>query len=129
MKESPKVYTTQFWLLCLSSVLFFASFNMIIPNMPAYLTGLGGSEFKGLIISLFTITAMVSRRFSEKIADNVGRIRVRVMGTSVCVLIGVLYPIHSTVTGFLFLRLFHGFSTGLTATRLTADLSDIIPYD
>src|SRR5688572_7622710 len=129
MKESPKVYTTQFWLLCLSSVLFFASFNMIIPKMPAYLTGLGGAEFKGLIISLFTITAMISRPFSGKIADKVGRIPVMVIGTSVCVLISLLYPILSTVTGFLFLRLFHGFSTGFTPTGLTAYLSDIIPYN
>jgi len=95
---------------------------MIIPKMPAYLTGLGGAEFKGLIISLFTITAMISRPFSGKIADKVGRIPVMVIGTSV-------YPILSTVTGFLLLRLFHGFSTGFTPTGLTAYLSDIIPYN
>src|SRR5688572_9111567 len=102
---------------------------MIIPKMPAYLTGLGGAEFKGLIISLFTITAMISRPFSGKIADKVGRIPVMVIGTSVCVLISLLYPILSSVTGFLFLRLIHGFSTGFTPTGLTAYLSDIIPYN
>lgn len=102
---------------------------MIIPKMPSYLTGLGGAEFKGLIISLFTITAMISRPFSGKIADKVGRIPVMVIGTSVCVLISLLYPILSTVTGFLLLRLFHGFSTGFTPTGLTAYLSDIIPYN
>jgi MFS family permease len=102
---------------------------MIIPKMPAYLTGLGGAEYKGLIISLFTITAMISRPFSGKIADKVGRIPVMVIGTSVCVLISLLYPILSTVTGFLLLRLFHGFSTGFTPTGLTAYLSDIIPYN
>jgi MFS family permease len=100
---------------------------MIIPKMPAYLTSLGGAEYKGLIISLFTVTAMLSRPFSGKIADKVGRIPVMVIGTSVCVLVSLLYPIISSVAGFLFLRLVHGFSTGFTPTGLTAYLSDIIP--
>lgn len=101
---------------------------MIIPKLPAYLTGLGGAEHKGLIISLFTVTAMISRPFSGKIADKVGRIPVMVIGTSVCVLISLLYPVLSSVSGFLFLRLVHGFSTGFTPTGLTAYLADIIPF-
>lgn len=122
-----KVYTRQFWLLCLSSLLFFASFNMLIPELPAYLSSLGGAEYKGLIISLFTITAMVSRPFSGKIADKVGRIPVMVIGTSVCFFSSLMYPVISSVAGFLLLRLIHGFSTGFTPTGLTAYLSDIIP--
>jgi MFS family permease len=101
---------------------------MIIPKMPAYLTSLGGAEYKGLIISLFTVTAMLSRPFSGKIADKVGRIPVMVIGTSVCVLVSLLYPIISSVAGFLLLRLVHGFSTGFTPTGLTAYLADIIPF-
>jgi MFS family permease len=100
---------------------------MIIPKLPSYLSSLGGAEYKGLIISLFTITAMISRPFSGKIADKVGRIPVMVIGTSVCVLVSLMYPIISSVAGFLFLRLVHGFSTGFTPTGLTAYLSDIIP--
>lgn len=114
-------------MLCLSSLLFFASFNMLIPELPAYLTSLGGAEYKGLIISLFTLTAMLSRPFSGKIADKVGRIPVMVIGTSVCVVTSLLYPVISSVAGFLLLRLVHGFSTGFTPTGLTAYLSDIIP--
>jgi MFS family permease len=100
---------------------------MIIPKLPSYLSSLGGAEYKGLIISLFTITAMISRPFSGKIADKVGRIPVMVIGTSVCVLVSLMYPIISSVSGFLLLRLVHGFSTGFTPTGLTAYLSDIIP--
>jgi MFS family permease len=114
-------------MLCLSSLLFFASFNMIIPKLPSYITSLGGAEYKGLIISLFTITAMISRPFSGKIADKVGRIPVMIIGIAVCVLISLLYPLLSSVTGFLLLRLVHGFSTGFAPTGATAYLSDIIP--
>jgi MFS family permease len=127
--NTERIYTRQFWMLCASSLLFFASFNMIIPKLPAYITSLGGGEYKGLIISLFTITAMISRPFSGKIADKVGRIPVMLIGISVCVGISLLYPLLTSVTGFLLLRLIHGFSTGFSPTGATAYLSDIIPQN
>jgi MFS family permease len=126
---NTKIYNTQFWLLCLSSLLFFASFNMIIPELPAYLTSLGGGEYKGLIISLFTLTAMISRPFSGKLADRIGRVPVMVFGPIVCVICSAIYPIVTTVAGFLVLRLIHGFSTGFKPTGQTAYLSDIIPAE
>lgn len=127
LTHSTKVYNTQFWLLCTSSLLFFASFNMIIPELPAYLTNLGGAEYKGLIISLFTLTAMISRPFSGKLADKFGRIPVIVFGSVVCFICGILYPLVLSVTGFLIIRLLHGFSTGFTPTGQSAYLSDVIP--
>jgi MFS family permease len=122
-----RIYTAQFWLLCASSFFFFSSFNMIIPELPNYLSTLGGAEFKGLIISLFALTAMISRPFSGRIADRVGRVPVMLVGSSVCLIIGLLYPLLSSISGFLFLRLVHGLSTGFTPTGQTAYLSDIIP--
>jgi hypothetical protein len=54
---TAKTYSSQFWLLCVSTILFFASFNMLVPELPEFLTKLGGGDYKGLIISLFTVTA------------------------------------------------------------------------
>ncbi|MDX5442668.1 MAG: MFS transporter, partial [Hymenobacteraceae bacterium] len=121
------VYGLQFGLLCLSSFLFFASFNMIIPELPNYLTSLGGEEYKGLIIALFTLTAGLSRPFSGKLADKVGRIPVMIFGALVCFVCGFFYPLTTTVAGFLFLRLIHGFSTGFKPTGTSAYVADIIP--
>ncbi|MDN5201446.1 MFS transporter [Fulvivirgaceae bacterium BMA10] len=126
-QKGQKVYTTQFWLLCASSTLFFASFNMIIPELPDYLTRLGGEDYKGLFISLFTLTAGLSRPFSGKLADKVGRIPVMIIGSVVCVICGLLYPVLSTVLGFLLLRFFHGFSTGFKPTGTTSYVADIVP--
>ncbi|WP_254161461.1 MFS transporter [Chryseosolibacter histidini] len=122
-----KTYTKPFWLMCLSSLLFFASFNMIVPELPAYLTSLGGAEYKGFIISLFTITALLSRPFSGKIADRLGRVPVMMAGSIVCFACSLMYPVLTSVAGFLLLRLIHGFSTGFTPTGQTAYLADIVP--
>ena len=44
---------------------------MIIPELPDFLSHLGGAEYKGLIISLFTLSAAISRPFSGKLADEI----------------------------------------------------------
>ncbi len=126
---TPKhpIYNLQFALLCLSSFLFSASFNMLIPELPAYLSSMGGAEYKGYIIGLFTITAGIARPFSGKLTDKIGRVPVMAVGSLVCVICGFLYPLLTTVAGFLWLRLFHGFSTGFKPTATAAYVADIIP--
>ncbi|CAM3451637.1 MFS transporter [Flavobacterium chungbukense] len=127
LEKEKSIYTLQFILLCLSSLLFSSSFNMMIPELPNYLSSLGGAEYKGLIISLFTLTAAISRPFSGKLTDKWGRVPVMAIGSSVCVICGFLYPILSSVSGFLLLRLVHGFSTGFKPTSTSAYVADIIP--
>ena len=121
------IYNLQFGLLCMSSFLFSASFNMLIPELPAYLASLGGAEYKGYIIALFTITAGISRPFSGKLTDKIGRIPVMAVGSLVCVICGLLYPLLTSIAGFLWLRLFHGFSTGFKPTATAAYVADIVP--
>ncbi|MBC7758696.1 MAG: MFS transporter [Phormidesmis sp. FL-bin-119] len=121
------IYNFQFGLLCMSSFLFSASFNMLIPELPAYLASLGGAEYKGYIIALFTLTAGISRPFSGKLTDKIGRVPVMAVGSLVCVICGLLYPLLTSIAGFLWLRLFHGFSTGFKPTATAAYVADIVP--
>ncbi len=102
---------------------------MIIPELPSYLTSLGGAEYKGFIISLFTLTAALSRPFSGKLADTIGRIPIMIIGAGVCFIIGFVYPLVGSVAGFLFLRLLHGFSTGFKPTGTSAYVADIVPMN
>lgn len=125
--NSDPVYNLHFILMCLSSLLFSASFNMMIPELPAYLSSMGGAEYKGFIIALFTLTAGISRPFSGKLTDKVGRVPIMAVGSIVCFVCGILYPVLTTVSGFLFLRLVHGFSTGFKPTATAAYIADIIP--
>ena len=91
------------------------------------MTQLGGAQYIGLIISLFTLTAGLSRPFSGKLTDTIGRRPVMIFGAIVCVVCGVLYSFTASVFAFLMLRLFHGFSTGFTPTATSTYVSDIVP--
>ena len=127
MKKPASIYTLNFVLLCVSNFLFSASFSMIIPELPDYLASLGGKEYIGYTIALFTLTAGLSRPFSGKLTDHIGRIPVMAFGSLVCFLCGGLYPIIHTVQGFLILRFLHGMSTGTKPTATAAYVADIIP--
>jgi len=126
---NPKNYSTQFWLLCLSAFFFFGSFNMMLPELPGFLANLGGARFIGLHIAVFTLTAMISRPFSGKLADRIGRIPIMIFGSVVCLVCSLIYPVITSIFGFFALRFFHGFSTGFTPTGFTAYIADIVPAE
>lgn len=105
---------------------------MLIPELPAYLTSLGGADYKGYIISLFTLTAGLSRPFSGRLTDTVGRVPVMAFGSLVCFVCGFLYPVVgfagvNGIAALLLLRLVHGFSTGFKPTGTSAYVADIVP--
>jgi len=127
LRQNDTLYTLSFLVLCSSYALFGASFNMLIPELPSFLTSLGGENYKGFIISLFTLTAGLSRPISGKLSDTIGRVPVMIIGAVVCIVCSLMYPLISGIAGFLFLRLIHGFSTGFTPTAITAYVADIVP--
>ncbi len=122
-------YSKNFWVLAFSMFLFMTSFNLVIPELNNFITDLGGADYKGLIISIFTISAGLSRPFSGKLADTIGRKSVMLIGIGVCFVVSLLYPLSFSVWFFLLLRFFHGFSAGFNPTGATALVTDILPED
>lgn len=125
--KKQSTYSAQFWLLCVSLFLFLGSFNLIIPELPAYLRQMGGEQYLGWIISLFALTSAISRPLSGKLTDKIGRIPVILFGVAISVVCGVLYTVVAGIAGFFLIRLLHGFSAGFAPTGNTSLLSDIIP--
>ena len=137
------MFSKKFWMLCSGTVLFMASFGMVMPELPGYLAELGRPDLIGWIVGLFTVGAFFSRFLSGRIADHAGRRPVMLFGTWITAIAGLGYigvgwvhaasfPAWSSslpiaVWCFLLLRLFHGLSTGFRPTGTTAFLTDITP--
>ena len=100
---------------------------MLLPELPAYLDSMGGQNYKGAIIGLFTLSACISRPFSGRLADTIGRVPVIIFGTVVAVVTNSLYIVVPGILGFLILRLIHGLTIGFNSTGATAYISDIVP--
>lgn len=110
-------------------LLFMISFNIIIPEMNEFITKMGGANHKGFIITLFSISAAISRPFSGKLSDTIGRKKVMIIGIVIGGFVTLLYPIFGIVAIFLFLRFMHGFSAGFAPTGATAIITDILPQN
>lgn len=105
------------------------SFNLIIPELNDFITNLGGEGQKGLIISIFTISAGLSRPFSGKLSDKIGRKKVMIIGLTISFFVSLVYPLSLSVHFFLMLRFLHGFSAGFLPTGATALVTDLLPAD
>jgi MFS family permease len=122
-----KKYSKNFWILSISMFFFMMSFNLILPELNHFITLLKGEDYKGWIITFFTISAAISRPFSGKLADTIGRKKVMNIGIVVCFVISLLYPLSTSIWFFLLLRFLHGFSAGFLPTGATALVIDILP--
>ena len=122
-----KRYSKDFWLLSASMFFFMLSFNLILPEMNGFISGLGGSEVKGSIIFLFSVAAGVSRPFAGRLADLIGRKRSVYIGLGIAIAASISSAWVGALSVFFVLRFAHGLSAGFAPTGATALLTDILP--
>ena len=108
---------------------FITSFNLFLPELNEYISNMGGTKQKGLIFFLFSISAALSRPFSGKLSDTIGRKKVMYIGIIISVVASLFYPLTEVVFYFLLLRFMHGFGAGFLPTGATALITDILPEE
>ena len=113
--------------MCLATLFFFASFNMVIPELPKMLRSLGGIKYLGWNIAAFSLIALLSRPLSGLLTEKIGRIPVMVFGASISIIIGLIYPFVSSILLYFILRGVHGLAAGFTPTANVAFIDDVIP--
>ncbi len=111
------------------SLLFFLSFNILLPELPEVLRNMNGQAYIGFILPAFAFSALLARPFSGWVTDKLGRKHAMIGGALFCVIAGLLYPWAQTLWLFFLIRFLHGFSTGFSPTGFTAFTTDIIPED
>lgn len=123
------MYSSQFWKLCFACLLFFCSFNMVIPDMDLLLGKIGAKQYTWLVIPVFAFVALISRPFSGKLTDSIGRVRVMCIGAVVTTLACCFYLFIPVAILFFANRAFHGLCAGFTPTGFTAFADDIVPLE
>jgi MFS family permease len=129
VSETGRIYGRSFFYLCGGTVLFMASFGMLLPELPAHLAKMGGEAYLGGVVGMFTLAAFLSRFLSGRIADQAGRRKVMLIGSAVTACAGFGYLVATSVVAFLALRFFHGLSTGFRPSGTSAMLTDLIPKE
>jgi MFS family permease len=128
MTETESLWTRNFILLALSNFLLFIAFQMLIPTLPLFVTERDGDQVDvGLVISIFTISALLIRPFAGKALDSIGRMPILVVGLAIFFLSVSGYYWMTTVALVLVVRFIHGIGWGIATTTYGTIASDLIP--
>jgi len=126
IKES--LWTKPFVLLIMSNLFLFLSLEMLLPTLPMFAANKGGSDAEiGLIIGLFTFSAVLLRPFVGMASDKFGKKLLLLVGVAICLIGTASYYAAVTITMMLMLRIVHGVGFGISTTLYGTVASDIIP--
>lgn len=131
MEETPEnetLFSRNFVLTSLSTFTLFTSFYFLLITLPIYIEKIGGTESEiGLILGVFTISAVLLRPFIGKEVDRRGRKIILVLGIVIFLISMLLYDYTKNVTSLLLLRVLHGIGWGAATTAATTLIADIAP--
>lgn len=123
-----RLFTRDFLLACFVTFFSFASFYLLLATLPVYIVHIGGGEAEvGLIIGVFSATALVLRPFVGQASDERGKRLFIVAGNLVLALATGLYSLARSVALLLGLRVFHGVGWAAGGTAISALVADLAP--
>jgi MFS family permease len=106
----------------------FLGFQMLLPVLPVYSAKLGGADtWAGLVVGIFTFSAVIMRPIAGRLLDQKGRKGVFFYGLGVFILCTLAYNWVPSVLLLLVLRFLHGFGWGASGTATSTIASDLIP--
>lgn len=115
-------------MLMVGNLFVFMSFQMLIPTLPPYIKSLGASGLEiGLVTTLFSIGAVLSRPFIGFMLEYRDRKPLVIIGVVSLLLITVIYPLSSIVVVFLLFRFVHGLAWGWSTTVNGTAAVDVVP--
>lgn len=128
LQKKEPVWTLDFILISIASLFITLGFQMLLPVLPVFSAKIGGSDaWAGLVVGIFTISAVLMRPISGRLLDKHGRRGVYILGLTVFLICVVAYNWTSTILALLILRFIHGFGWGASSTASSTIASDIIP--
>ena len=126
-KKEP-LWTRDFILISIASLFITMGFQMLLPVLPVFSAELGGSDsWAGLVVGIFTISAVLMRPIAGRLLDKQGRRGVFILGLIVFLICVVAYNWTSTIFVLLILRFIHGFGWGASSTASSTIASDVVP--
>ncbi|WP_077618705.1 MFS transporter [Bacillus sinesaloumensis] len=136
VKETPpqlsapkaRIWTRDFTLICMSNFFIFLGFQMTLPTIPLFVEQLGGNDqLIGLVVGIFTFSALLARPFAGHSLESKGRRFVYLLGLAIFVLSVGSYGL---ITSLLFLfgfRIIQGIGWGFSTTASGTIATDLIP--
>lgn len=126
--KQQRIWTRDFVLICLSNFFLFLGFQMTLPTLPLYIKELGGSDqLVGMIIGIFTFSALLLRPYAGHALESKGRGFVYLIGLATFIVSVGIYGFIASVALLFIIRLIQGAGWGFSTTAAGTIATDIIP--
>ena len=126
--SDDRLFTPQFFLMCLFTFTVFLSAFQLFPTAPFRIIDLGGTTFTaGLFLGFLTYASALSAPFTGALADRWGRRKMLLIGSGALVVFAVGYAVSPNYQIPLVIVIFHGFFWSGLLSASSAYISDIIP--
>jgi len=122
------IFTADFTLASLSSFAAFSSFYLLLATLPVYVSKIGGGERAvGMIIGVFSTTAVLLRLPLGRACDERGKRGFMLAGALLMTLCGGFYFLSRSVPVLMGVRVAHGIGWALFGTTISALVADLVP--
>ncbi len=129
-KGKSRIWTKDFIIIVIANFFIFTSFQMTLPTLPLYVQEIGSNEtWVGIIVGIFTFSALLIRPFGGKLLDTTGRAPVFLIGLAILVLSLYSLAISTTILILVIVRIVQGVGWGLSNTASGTIASDLVPKD
>lgn len=126
--KQEKIWTRDFILICLANFCIFLGFQMTLPTLPLFVKQLGGSDqLIGIIVGIFTFSALVMRPYAGHALESKGRQFVYMFGLLIFVVSVGSFALVSSIALLLLLRIVQGVGWGFSTTATGTIATDLIP--
>lgn len=128
LKEEGKIWTRDFLLVCMANFFVFLGFQMTLPTIPLFVKELGGGDqLVGIIVGIFTFSALLIRPYAGHILESKGRGFVYLLGLIIFVFSVGGFAFALSMLVLIILRIIQGVGWGFSTTAGGTVATDLIP--
>lgn len=126
--REEKIWTKDFVFIWFANFFIFLGFQMTLPTLPLYVKELGGGDqVVGVIVGIFTFSALLLRPLAGHLLESKGRGFVYIIGLIVFVITMGAYGFLASILFLGMLRLIQGAGWGFSTTAGGTIATDLIP--
>jgi len=126
--HQDKIFTKDFAFIWLANFFIFLGFQMTLPTLPIFVKELGGSDqLVGLIVGIFTFSALLFRPYAGHALETKGRGRVYLFGLLLFIISVGTFGFMTSMVMLFVMRIIQGVGWGFSTTASGTIATDLIP--
>lgn len=125
-----KLFTRYFFIIAIVNVFAGVVLQIYNTTTSLYIQSLGGSSsFAGLCLTMITVSAMITRVLSGKLADAKGRRFAIILGLVIYAIASFSFRFFAFLEALPVLRFIQGIGYAMSTTALAVAIADVIPKE